>query len=306
MEPALPADYRARLLTRDDAQAVTDLVAATELDVDGAVEIDVADVRSDWERPNFDLSAMSIGVEHDGELVAFAESYRGRAEVEVHPRHRGRGIGTPLMRWTEEAARREGRDVVYQILSDGHETGTALLRANGYEVAHVSWILRISLDDEIPAPRLPDGLTIRDRIPGEDDRAIWRVIEDAFSGWPGRDEETPFEDWKATIADHEAVRPDTTPVVVDGDRIVGVAVGMDYGTDRSDEGWVQQLAVDAAYRGRGLGRALLQESFRRFRAMGWTRAGLSTDSRTGALALYEHVGMRVDRSYTRWITQLDG
>ena len=48
------------------------------------------------------------------------------------------------------------------------------------------------------------------------DRAIWRVIEDAFSEWPGRDEETPFEDWKATIADHEAIRPDTTPVVVDG------------------------------------------------------------------------------------------
>jgi hypothetical protein len=53
-----------------------------------------------------------------------------------------------------------------------------------------------------------------------------------------------------------------------------------------------------------LGRALLQESFRRFKAMGWDRAGLATDSRTGALSLYEHVGMRVDRSYTRWVKDL--
>jgi mycothiol synthase len=301
----LPDGYRARTLTLDDAQAITDVVVATELDVDGTVEIDVTDVRGDWERPSFDLSTMSIGVERDGDLVAFAETYRGRSEVEVLPAHRGRGIGTALMRWTWDAARSQGRDAVHQIVSDGHETAIPLLRANGYEVGHVSWILRIALDHDVPAPELPDGLAIRDWRPGEDDRAIWRVIEDAFSEWPGRDEETPFEDWKATTADHDAVRPDTTPVVVDGDRIVGVAIGMDYSTDSSNEGWVQQLAVNAEYRRRGLGRALLQESFRRFRAMGWTQAGLSTDSRTGALSLYEHVGMHVDRSFTRWIKQLD-
>ena len=301
----LPEGYRSRTLTPDDAQAVTDLVAATELDVDGSVEIDVSDVRVDWDRPNFDQAAMSIGVERDGTLVAFAEVYRGRAEVEVHPSHRGHGLGTTLMRWTWDAARRDGRDSLGQIVSDAHATARALLVANGYEVGHVSWILRIDLDHEIAPPELPDGLEIRDWRPGEDDRAVWRVIEDAFSEWPGRDEETPFEDWKATIADHEAVRPDTTPVIVDGSRIVGVAVGMDYPSDSSNEGWVQQLAVARDHRGRGLGRALLHESFRRFRAMGWTQAGLATDSRTGALTLYEHVGMRVDRSYTRWVRHLD-
>lgn len=304
MDLTLPDGYRSRTFVTDDAQAVTDLVAATELDVDGSIEIDVSDVRGDWERPNFDLSSMSIGVERDGRLVAFAETYRGRSEVEVHPSHRGNGIGAQLMRWTWDVARRDGRDAVYQILSDAHATGIALLTANGYEAGHVSWILRIDLDDEPAPPTLPDDLTIRDWRPGEDDRQIWRVIEDAFSEWPGRDEETPFEDWKASIVDHDAVRPDTTPVVVDGDRIVGVAIGMDYSSENSNEGWVQQLAVNEGYRGRGLGRALLQESFRRFKAMGWDRAGLATDSRTGALSLYEHVGMRVDRSFTRWVKEL--
>ena len=304
MDLMLPDGYRARALTPDDAQAITDVVAATELDVDGAVEIDVSDVRGDWERPSFDLSTMSIGVERDGDLVAFAETYRGRGEVEVLPAHRGRGIGTTLMRWTWDAARGQGRDAVYQIVSDNHETAIPLLRANGYEVGHVSWILRIALDHDVPAPELPDALAIRDWRPGEDDRAIWRVIEDAFSEWPGREEETPFEDWSATVAGHVAVRPDVTPVIVDGDRIVGVAVGMDYQASPLDEGWIQQLAVHRDYRGRGLGRALLTESFRRFRSLGQRQAGLSTDSRTGALSLYEHVGMRVDRSYTRWVKRL--
>jgi mycothiol synthase len=297
--------HLSRRLTRDDAQAVTDLVAATELDVDGTVEIDVSDVRVDWERPNFDLATMSVGVQHGDDLVAFAEVYRGRAEVEVHPAHRDKGIGSALMRWTWDAARRDRRNHLSQIVSDAHLSAIELLRAHAYEVGHVSWILRTSLDGDIPTPSLPDGHAIRDWRPGEDDRAVWRVIEDAFSEWPGRDEETPFEDWKATIADHDAVRPDTTPLIVDGDRIVGVAIGMDYSSETSNEGWVQQLAVNRDYRGRGLGRALLHESFRRFKAMGWDRAGLSTDSRTGALALYEHVGMHVDRSFTHWVKRLD-
>jgi mycothiol synthase len=302
----LPRGYRTRALRDDDATRVADLVAATEIDVDGMAEIDISDVRGDWDRPGFNLATMTIGVEQEAQLVAFAETYRGRADVEVHPSHRGNGIGTALMGWTWETARRQGRDSVGQIVSDAHTTAVALFRSNGYEVGHTSWILRIDLDEEVPPPVLPDGLAIRDWRPGEDDREIWRVIEEAFSEWPGRDEQTPFEDWKASVADHPAVRSDTTPVVADGDRIVGVAVGMDYQESTYDEGWIQQLAVHRDYRKVGLGKALLTESFRRFRALGHHRAGLSTDSRTGALRIYEHVGMRVARSYTYWSKQLGG
>jgi len=35
-------------------------------------------------------------------------------------------------------------------------------------------------------------------------------------------------------------------------------------------------------------------------------AGVSTDSRTGALGLYERVGMRVVRRYTRYTKHLTG
>ena len=61
--------------------------------------------------------------------------------------------------------------------------------------------------------------------------------------------------------------------------------------------------AEKAHRGQGVGRALLEESFRRFWAIGRCRCGVSTDSRTGALTLYEHAGMSVRRSYTRWTKQ---
>ena len=46
-------------------------------------------------------------------------------------------------------------------------------------------------------------------------------------------------------------------------------------------------------RNRGLAQALLVDSFAATRAHGTTTSELSTDSRTGALGLYEKVGMTV-------------
>jgi GNAT superfamily N-acetyltransferase len=64
-----------------------------------------------------------------------------------------------------------------------------------------------------------------------------------------------------------------------------------------DEPFVDQLAVAREHRGRGLARALLQRAF----AIGWSHGRrscvLATDTRTGALGLYEHVGMRPRGTY---------
>ncbi|UMG94767.1 GNAT family N-acetyltransferase [Nocardioides sp. TF02-7] len=51
------------------------------------------------------------------------------------------------------------------------------------------------------------------------------------------------------------------------------------------------------HRHRGLAQALLVAAFAAGRAHGATASCLSTDSRTGALALYEKVGMVVDSTW---------
>ena len=73
-------------------------------------------------------------------------------------------------------------------------------------------------------------------------------------------------------------------------------------------GWVQlsedgttafiaRLATTKDQRGRGLAQALLVDAFAVGRAHGAVRSELSTDSRTGALGLYERVGMRVTSTW---------
>jgi ribosomal protein S18 acetylase RimI-like enzyme len=61
-----------------------------------------------------------------------------------------------------------------------------------------------------------------------------------------------------------------------------------------DWGWVGALGVLPEWRRRGLGLALLRESFRRIHATGETVVALGVDSQnpTGATRLYERAGMR--------------
>jgi ribosomal protein S18 acetylase RimI-like enzyme len=78
-------------------------------------------------------------------------------------------------------------------------------------------------------------------------------------------------------------------------RIVGGAFLIDAG-----EIWVDKLAVDSEFRHRGIARALLQTAFVRSFDRGYAWTSLSTDSTTGALSLYERIGMRIHRSFTRY------
>jgi mycothiol synthase len=297
----LPDGLTARPLTWDDVETVYRLEADSEASDDGDAELALSDVVAEWRQPAFDLATMSVGVFDADHLVAHADVIQTRAEAVVAPAYRGRGVGSALARWTWGVASAAGRDEVGQSVSDHNVAARNLFESLGYERRHTSWLLRIELDHEPASPVLPDGLTLRDHRLGIDEPEIFDVIETAFSEWEGREPYT-FEDWHAKFFDRQEVRPELQVLAADGDRIVGVAINYDYAEDV--EGWVQQLAVDEAYRGRGLGRALLQESFRRFYAIGRRTCGVSTDTRTGALGLYEHVGMHVRKSYTHWSRRL--
>jgi mycothiol synthase len=297
----LPDGLSARPLEWDDAEAVFRLEAGSEAYDDGDVEVALSDIEAEWRQPAFDLATMSVGVFDTDRLVAHADVIQKRAEAVVAPAYRGRGVGSALARWTWSVASAAGRHEVGQSVSDRNRAARNLFESLGYERRHTSWLLRIEMDDKPASPVLPDGFMLRDHRPGIDEPQIFDVIETAFSGWEGREPNT-FEDWHAKFFDREEVRPELQVLAVDVDRIVGVAINYDYAEDV--EGWVQQLAVEETHRGRGIGRALLQESFRRFYAIGRRACGVATDSRTGALGLYEHVGMHVRKSYTHWTKRL--
>ncbi len=285
----LPTGLTARPLHSTDATAAFDVSAADELAALGKIDIELADIVADWQRPSFDLAARSWGVFDGDRLLGYAQlTYPERGEAAVHPDAHGRGIGTYLAGWLRECARSAGSTIVGMPVPQG-SPGDRLLTALGYHVRWTSWVLHLPEAAEVPARSLPNGFTVRTAEP-EEYAACHDVVEDAFLEWSER-ERTAYADFEAEVVHRPGFEPWHLRVVVDPEgQIAGVAV---LALTDDGEAYVTKLATRADVRGRGLAQCLLADAFTQGRERGARKFGLSTDSRTGALALYEKVGMQV-------------
>jgi mycothiol synthase len=294
-ELTLPQGFTTRPCAIGDAEAAYEVVAALELDLDGQVEVDPEDIVTDWSSPAVDLRFQSLAVLDAERIAAWALVKRGRAQVWVQPTSRGRGLGAALLTWTEDAARWQAWSDLFQITSDNDRAAASLLERHTYTKLGTAWILRTELTGPLPRtpPTLPSGYRFAE-FSSDDEPGLYEVVETAFRDIPTQRAQT-FEEWSSHILARSDFDPSLVTIVAHGHEPVGTAVGFILG----DEGWVEQLAVARAHRRQGLGRSLLQESFRRFRERGLERAGLSTNSETGALGLYERAGLAIARSYTR-------
>ena len=91
-------------------------------------------------------------------------------------------------------------------------------------------------------------------------------------------------------------------VAMDGDQMAGICICRRVDAEDPECGWVNALGVRRDWRKRGVGYALLKQSFAAFYADGRKRAGLGVDSQnlTGALRLYERAGMHVQRQFDQY------
>lgn len=286
--PVLPPGLTTRPLRTSDARAVFELMAAQELEDIGEVAIEEADIVSDWAKPSHDLGARSIGVFDGDTLVAYAELMGAdRADTSVRPSHRGRGIGTWLAHWLQDLGRRLGSTVIGMPVPQG-SPGDRLLEELGFRVRWTSWVLKLPEGARIPDRELPPGYVVR-AAQAEELRAAHDVLEDAFLEWSVRGRES-FEDFDAATRGRPGFEPWNLRVAVDAHGTV-VGVSLVLVSDDGSTGYVDRLAVRRDQRNRGLAQALLVDSFAQARAHGTSTSELSTDSRTGALGLYERVGM---------------
>jgi len=87
----------------------------------------------------------------------------------------------------------------------------------------------------------------------------------------------------------------------DGDKIVGAVVcKLDMHKRKSWRGYIAMLAVDAAYRGQGIGSQLVIHAVQEMQLHKCTEVVLETEiTNKGALKLYRNLGFIKDKRLTR-------
>ncbi|HEY9294549.1 MAG TPA: GNAT family N-acetyltransferase [Microlunatus sp.] len=292
IELTVAAPLTARPLTVADARAVYEVAAAQEQHDLGKIEIEPADIVSDWQRPSWDVGTNTVGVFDGEKLIAYAElTGADRCDAAVHPSYRRRGLGTALAGWLQALARDRGSSVLGTPVPQG-SPGDGLLEQLGYRIRWTSWVLALPGDRTIAERRPPAGYTVREARPDEYP-TVHEVLEDAFLEWSVRDR-VSYQDFRAQTVHRPGFESWNFRVVTDRTgQVVGVAFVLMAG-EPATEAYVDRLAVRRDQRHQGLAQALLVDAFARGREHGATRSSLSTDSRTGALGLYQKVGMEID------------
>lgn len=291
--PRLPAGYRSRAASMADSEAIHGLVTDCERDLLGHAEVDVDDVTSVFARAGLDPARDTLVVfDPGGTLVARAWVHR-RSEVDVHPGHRGRGLGAALLDWVESRAREAGTARVVQSVPDGDRAAVALVRARGYAPLATNWLLAIGMPTEPVVPEPAEGITVRAFRRG-DGPAVHRLMEDAFDEWQER--RRSYAEWATLTVERGTFAPAMSPLAFHGTDLVGAVLSLD--DPAIDDGYVERVAVRRDHRNRGIARLLLRHAFRACYRRGRRSCTLWTHSRTGALSLYERVGMSVRRSST--------
>jgi mycothiol synthase len=306
----LPPGYRVRPPKVEEAGEVERVAAASDAALDALPTLSEAVIRYFWTRPRFVLERDAWVVEREGTIVGYGqvrEEAPGRlsAFAVVHPDHVGLGLGTLLAATYERRAgeKASGEARLLSLISSQDDAAARLLAGRGYGFARRFWHMEVDLDGESAPPAPPPGVELRNLDPERDLPAAHRVLEEAFEDhWDHTP--TPYEEFLEAEVQHEGFDPGLWVLAVEGEESVGVLAG-DIDEDR---GWVQQLGVLRTHRGRGIATALLRESFVRFRERGVSAVRLSVDSEspTGAVSLYERVGMRAVTSYDVWVRSFLG
>src|SRR4051812_2628217 len=293
MPPSLPAGFTTRSATPDDADAILAVGIARDIADVGEPDWSLEDVHEEMA----ETASSTVVEDAAGAVVAFAFLQGEEGRVNVHPEATGQGIGDFLREHLETLAREAGASELRQQIFGADDAARELLGNAGYEVDQHFWRMVRELDGSEEEPDWPDGAEPRPFAPSRDEQAAHELVQDAFTDIPGN-VVRPFEEWRPRAYGAQFA-PELATVAGD---MAGVALAERWeGTD----GYLSYLAVARDWRGRGLGRALLQGTLRKFADAGLKRGILGVNARNeSATELYRSVGMEVTFRADRFVKRL--
>jgi mycothiol synthase len=279
------------------AMALTWVVQPSDEQVAAAVGLLAAAVAVDGVDPVSEAAALRLhhpgtGVHllaHDStsELVGYVSLdervERRTAEFAVHPEHRCRGVGGALL----AALLDRVKGPLWMWAHGEHPAALRLAQRAGLARRRELFQLRRALTDPIPVRVPPGGVVLRAFVPGEDEAAVVRVNDRAFSWHPEQSR------WDTRELEVREAQPWFDPkgflLAVDP---AGRLLGFHWTKVHPDGlGEVYVLAVDPDAQGTGLGGALTVAGLAHLRGRGVPEVMLYVESdNVAAQRTYQKLG----------------
>jgi mycothiol synthase len=285
-----------RPITDEDIEAVVALAVEYESVLQGRPSrLGTNDVRG-W-LTRVDLEQDSWLYEEDGKLVAvswfdFIDDL-GFFVGMVAQGFKGRGLGTRIVETGEARARERGGARAQTFGLEQDTAAAQLFEGRGYAPVRRFYEMGVELAEAPVVPELPEGFAV-DTFRTEDARPYYEALDAAFQDhWEHHS--VGFDRWWEEKQAAHDFDPTLWFIVREGDEIAGVIRN---DPERNGGGYVGAVGVQRAWRGKGVGRALLLRTFAEFYSRGVSRVTLGVDAQnsTGATKLYESVGMTTENA----------
>ncbi len=319
---AFPVGSTVRPLIESDAPELARLDNAHSRRCNGLDHRSSDEWRMSLERPGIDLQRDSVGVfTATGRLVGCAmavnmsypynESMNGFMlddealghcdQNEPHPGEQA------LLEWALQVQRSRLPEapphiqVVARMGFPAVDTRTRQVAERlGFKLARYFLHMRIDMDVEPQPARFPTGISCITLAETPDPDAVAVAFDEAFRdhfAYTERPRKQLLAEWQYITSSDPYADPSLCFIAVDGEEIAGFCVNRSRTTEDPEMGYVAVLGVRPAWRKRGLGLALLMQTFSELYRRGRRSVGLhvDADSLTGATRLYEKAGMHEDR-----------
>ena len=262
------------------AFAVSEAVAVA---LHGQADTTVEHLRVAW-----DYGHAWVALDAADRVVGYATLEDGYVEVWPHPAA-GAEVADALL---DAVSRRGG--ALETIVPAAAAALVALYRGRGWVQTREVLRMEIGVSDRPQAAVWPPAVRVR-TYHDDDARDVHALLEAAFQG--NAEEVPPFARWHPWMTNDPSFDAGVWFLAEAAELLAGVCLCW-------REGWVKDLAVAPSFRGHGVGEALLRHALTVFHDRGLATVGLKVDADnpTGAVRLYERVGMARDRTYLMFAT----
>lgn len=314
--PLLQQGYVWRSVTPDDFAALATLSNLNN-HASGLTSVTtVEEIEEEFSDSDFDIASSSrVMAAPDGSIILLATlsdfmqpPVRVFADMYAHPEHADLALRLEAHKWAENRAKEaivrcpeEARVVMHSFCIGGYRPDEAALETYGYKHIRNFYKMLAEFEDAPPAVTFPEGYSVRNFNFEADLDLYVATRQDAWRdhyGYIAQPDEAlriRMREWR----ENDPLFDESLMFLVvhnDTNEVAAFCFLRQEAYGHPERGHVQILGTRRAHRGKGIASAMLQHSFYSLWKRGQKQVDLEVDgdSLTGAVGLYQRLGMQID------------